>query len=79
MKMGAGRERKEDTIDFAVGIELRVKCGVRIVAGELLAILHLTQSDERDRFSELEKAFRDALTIKAEPPLEERPLILLTL
>lgn len=79
MRVGAGRERKEDTIDFAVGIELCGKCGVKIANGELLAILHLTKNDTENRLPELEKAFRDALTIKPTPLLDERPLILLTL
>ena len=42
MMLGAGRETKEDIIDPAVGIELCVKVGDPIQAGQPLAILHLS-------------------------------------
>jgi len=40
MELGAGRVKKEDTIDNAVGVELVKKCGARVEAGELLGYIH---------------------------------------
>jgi thymidine phosphorylase len=40
MRLGAGRERKEDTIDPGVGITLEAKPGDRIEEGQPLATLH---------------------------------------
>ena len=41
MVLGAGRARKEDDIDPAVGIVLRKKLGDRVVRGEPLCVLHV--------------------------------------
>jgi pyrimidine-nucleoside phosphorylase len=38
-RLGAGRRRKDDTVDVAVGIELPVKLGDRVEAGAPLAII----------------------------------------
>jgi pyrimidine-nucleoside phosphorylase len=39
--LGAGRFTKDDSIDPAVGVEIRKKVGDRIQAGEALALLHV--------------------------------------
>lgn len=39
-ELGAGRERKEDQIDLAVGLEVPVKVGDYVEAGQTLAIIH---------------------------------------
>ena len=38
--LGAGRERKDDSVDHAVGVVCRVKCGERVVQGQTLAEIH---------------------------------------
>jgi pyrimidine-nucleoside phosphorylase len=45
MLLGAGRQRKEDTIDAAAGIELYKQCGDWVNAGETLARLHSRKTD----------------------------------
>ena len=40
MRLGAGRERKEDAIDHAVGIVVHAKAGARVDAGDVLATVH---------------------------------------
>lgn len=39
-ELGAGRERKEDQIDLAVGLEIFAKVGDYVEAGQTLAIIH---------------------------------------
>src|SRR5215472_13158939 len=43
--IGAGRDRKEDTIDPAVGIILEVKVGEKVDAGAVLCRLYYTKED----------------------------------
>jgi thymidine phosphorylase len=44
MRLGAGRDRVEDTIDPAVGVRLRVSVGDQVEAGQPLAELHYNDS-----------------------------------
>ena len=60
MLLGAGRETKEDPIDFSAGIVLRRKTGDRVEKGEPLAVFH-TSGEEKT--AEAEQVFREALTI----------------
>jgi pyrimidine-nucleoside phosphorylase len=53
LALGAGREKKDDSIDHAVGIEVFVKVGQRIAAGEAIARIHAnseSQLEEARRF-----------------------------
>jgi pyrimidine-nucleoside phosphorylase len=40
MRLGAGRVRKEDVVDHAVGVLVHHKRGDRVEAGESLATVH---------------------------------------
>jgi pyrimidine-nucleoside phosphorylase len=46
--LGAGRQRAEDRIDPAVGIELCVGRGARLRKGERLAVLHLARGTSKE-------------------------------
>jgi len=70
--IGAGRDRKEDAIDPAVGVILEVKVGQKIDAGSVLCRLYYT-GDER--VEEAAQLVEDAFRISATPP-DERELIL---
>ncbi len=51
--IGAGRDRKEDAIDPAVGVILEVKVGEKVEAGSVLCRLYYTKEDH------VEEAARD--------------------
>jgi pyrimidine-nucleoside phosphorylase len=70
--MGAGRARKEDTIDPAVGVILEVKAGEKVDAGSVLCRLYYTGEENLDEAAEL---VEDAFRISGVRP-EERELIL---
>jgi pyrimidine-nucleoside phosphorylase/thymidine phosphorylase len=70
--IGAGRERKEDAIDPAVGIILEVKVGEKVEAGSVLCRLYYTHED---RVEEAAEMVEDAFRISAQKP-DERELIL---
>ena len=70
--MGAGRGRKEDTIDPAVGVILEVKAGEKVEAGSVLCRLYYTVEENLDEAAEL---VEDAFRISGVRP-EERELIL---
>jgi len=70
--MGAGRNRKEDVIDPAVGVILEVKAGEKVEAGSVLCRLYYTAEDNLDEAAEL---VEDAFRISGTRP-EERELIL---
>ena len=71
MVLGAGRETKEDEIDFSAGIRLMKKTGDAVHKGDVLAILYT--SDEEKRTAG-EERLRNALTLAAQAP-QKRPLI----
>jgi pyrimidine-nucleoside phosphorylase/thymidine phosphorylase len=70
--MGAGRGRKEDAIDPAVGVILEVKAGEKVEAGSVLCRLYYTIEENLDEAAEL---VEDAFRISGVRP-EERELIL---
>ena len=70
--IGAGRERKEDTVDPAVGVILEVKVGEKVEAGSVLCRLYYTKEDHVEEASEM---VEDAFRISAQRP-DDRELIL---
>lgn len=73
-RLGAGRARKEDAVQFGAGIELHAKPGAVVRAGEPLMTLH---TDTPERFERAREALVDAVTIAPEGSRPaERPLII---
>jgi pyrimidine-nucleoside phosphorylase len=70
--MGAGRERKGEGIDPAVGVILEVKTGDKVDAGAVLGRLYYTREEGLD---EAEEMVQDAFRISQNKP-EDRELIL---
>ena len=72
MILGAGRIKKEDSIDHSAGIWLLRKTGDAVRAGEVLAVMETAE----ERFvAEAEPLLRSAYQIGSQQP-ERRPLIL---
>jgi len=72
--LGGGRERKEDSVDPAVGIVLHKKIGDQVSAGERVATIHYNSEPRAQRVQELIKAsYEIAGAVPAEaPPLVHR-------
>jgi pyrimidine-nucleoside phosphorylase len=73
MRLGAGRERKEDAVDPAVGVEVIKKIGDHVAKGEILAIVHgnSEESVEKANRSLLESFFLSELQIEPPPTIHE--------
>jgi pyrimidine-nucleoside phosphorylase len=69
--LGGGREKKEDAIDPAVGLEFHRRLGARVERGEALATLRYN-SDAR--LAEARQLVEEAYTIGPAAP-EQRPLV----
>ena len=69
--LGAGRDRKDATIDLAVGIVLQKKIGDRVAAGEALAIIHARSAAEAEKVA---KRVAAAFTVAGQA--QPRPLML---
>lgn len=75
VKLGAGRETKESTIDHSAGIILTKKVGDNVNIGDTLAILH---ANDMEFFAAAEKYLNDAYTFSEAPP-QKQPLVFKTL
>ena len=71
VELGAGREQKDDPIDYAAGITLMKNRGDAVCAGEPIAVLHAATPE---RIATARATFEAALTFAAEPPAPE-PLV----
>lgn len=63
--LGAGRTRKEDCVDPAVGVVMKRRIGDRIAAGESIGVLHVNVSDRADEAAE---TLRNAVSVSTERP-----------
>ncbi len=70
--LGAGRNTKEDEIDYSAGIMLKAKTGDYVKKGDLLATLY---TDNQALFAKAEEKLIESTIIGATAP-EKRPLIL---
>jgi pyrimidine-nucleoside phosphorylase len=70
--LGGGRERKEDSVDPAVGIVLHKKVGDRVAAGEPLATIHYNAEAQVARARQLIEA---SCVVADTAPSTKRPLI----
>lgn len=67
--LGAGREKKEDSIDYKAGISLLRKTGDQIETGDTIAILY---TDLEDKIADAEKLILGTIEISDAPPPEEK-------
>ena len=70
--LGAGRERKGDPIDLAVGVVLQARVGDRIEAGQPLLTIH---ANDARRLEEARRVLQTGVEL-TEPPVQSPPLIL---
>ncbi len=69
--LGAGRETKESTIDYAAGIILQAKTGEQVSCGQTIATLY---TEHEELLEAATKRFLDSVTIEQKPAATE-PLI----
>lgn len=67
--LGAGRETKEDSIDYTAGIVLKKKTGDKVCKGEVLAILY---GNREEKMQPAKEQFLKALKIEEEAPKKEK-------
>ena len=70
--LGGGRERKEDSVDPAVGIVLHKKVGDSVAAGEPVATIYYNAEAKATRARQLIEA---SYVVKDSAPTTKRPLI----
>ena len=63
--LGAGRIKKEDSIDFAAGITMHKKLGDAVKAGESICTFY---ADDESLFAAAEEMYRGGLVIRDEKP-----------
>jgi pyrimidine-nucleoside phosphorylase len=70
--LGGGREKKEDSVDPAVGIVLHKKVGDPVSAKEPLATIHYNSESRAARAKQM---IHDSFHISGAPPGDARPLV----
>jgi pyrimidine-nucleoside phosphorylase len=71
--LGAGRETKEDEIDYSAGIVLKKKTGCVVEKGETLAVLH---TSKKELLEPAASRFLKAVTVGTTGEVKKKPLIL---
>lgn len=72
--LGAGRNTKEDALDFSAGIILDKKTGDKVSKGDVIATLY---SNDKSKFPSAELKFEEAVSFASEA-VSKQPLIYLT-
>ena len=72
-RLGAGRARKEDPVQFGAGITLHVGLGDKVVKGQTLLTLH---TDEPARFERAIQALGTQIGLSDQPISYERKIVL---
>lgn len=67
--LGAGRETKEDKIDYSAGIVLKKKTGDRIRKGDVLAVLY---GNKEEKIQPAQEQFLKALKVEDREPEKEK-------
>jgi pyrimidine-nucleoside phosphorylase len=70
--LGGGRERKEDSVDPAVGIVVHKKIGDKVSAGESLCTIHCHSEAQAARAKQM---LLESYTITADPTVSKMPLV----
>jgi thymidine phosphorylase len=70
--LGGGREKKEDSIDHAVGLEFHARIGDRVEKGQPLVTIHYNSGA---KLAEAKELILSSFQIGGSAPLEKRPLI----
>jgi thymidine phosphorylase len=71
-RLGAGRARKEDAVQFGAGIQLHAQQGDRVVAGQPLLTMF---TDEPERFERAEQALDGGIEYGNSAPQERRIIL----
>ncbi|WP_129409894.1 thymidine phosphorylase [Marinitoga lauensis] len=69
MVLGAGRKKKEDEIDYSVGIKILKKLGVKVSEGDTIAKLYVSS---KSNVEEALNLLKEAYEITNNPPKEEK-------
>ena len=72
-RLGAGRARREDTVQAGAGVTWHAQPGDRVRAGEPLLTLH---TDEPDRFARARESLTGAVSVEADAGFRARALVL---
>ena len=69
LMLGAGREKKEDAIDYAAGIYIHYKTGAFIKKGQCIAVLH---TNRKSIIEEAEREYLKTLVISKKSPKAQK-------
>jgi len=72
-RLGAGRERKEDAVQFGAGVTLHAQQGQEVVEGQPLLTLH---TDNAERFERALASLEGGITIEAGATAKPRSIVL---